>query len=568
LVLKSLIQNKNKMKKVLIILTLLFGLSLNAQINKKNTNQKNKLPHQENKITYKIPEYNPAKDYHSKAKELAERITEQDMSKHLHIIAADSMQGRETGKVGQKMAANYIAGSFFYSGLQPVVPTKDAEGPSYYQPFYLIKRSWGKAEIQTTEKKYEYLKDFYITGNTSMSGEFETDVTFVGYGIETDKYSDYKDKDVNGKAVLILAGEPKNKKGIYLSTGKSEGIDWANNWRKKASLARTKGAKLVFALQDEKDFDSFINQYSTYLKDGVLTYENGTPAVENGIFYIKGNDALKNIFKIKSRKIKKEIKRISKGKKAEIPNHLVKIFAERKIDTVKTENVVGYVEGSDKKDELIIISSHYDHIGVNPDGQINNGADDDGSGTSAVLELADAFGVGKSLGYGPRRSILFLTVTGEEKGLLGSRYYTENPLFPLANTVCDLNIDMIGRLDDAHKSNPNYVYLIGSDKLSSELHNISEEANKKFSNLSLDYKYNDENDPNRFYYRSDHYNFAKNGIPVIFYFNGVHEDYHKPTDDVEKINFKKMEKITRLVFYTAWEIANREERIKVDSNKK
>jgi len=556
------------MEKVLIVLTLLFGFSLKAQVNKKNIHKTNKSESQKEKTTYYKPQYNPATDYQSKAKELAERITEQDMSKHLHIIAADSMQGRETGKIGQKMAANYIAGSFFYSGLQPIVPIKVNDGPSYYQPFYLIKRSWGKVEIQTTDKKYEYLKDFYITGNTNMSGQFETDVVFVGYGIETDKYSDYKDKDVNGKAVLILAGEPKNKKGIYLSTGTIEGIEWANNWRKKASLARSKGAKLVFALQDEKDFDSFINQYSSYLKDGVLTYENGTPAVENGIFYFKGMDALKNIFKIKSRKIKNEIKRISKGKKTEIPDRSVKIFSERKIDTVKTENVVGYVEGSDKKDELIIISSHYDHIGVNPDGQINNGADDDGSGTSAVLELADAFGVGKSLGYGPRRSILFLTVTGEEKGLLGSRYYTENPLFPLANTICDLNIDMIGRLDDAHKNNPDYVYLIGSDKLSSQLHNISEEANKKFSNLSLDYKYNDENDPNRFYYRSDHYNFAKNGIPVIFYFNGVHEDYHKPTDDVEKINFKKMEKITRLVFYTAWEIANREERIKVDSNKK
>ncbi len=556
------------MKKILIVLTFLFGLCLNAQVNQKNTHQKNKSEHKENKITYKVPEYNPAMDYQSKAKELAERITEQDLSKHLHIIAADSMQGRETGKPGQKMAANYISGSFFYSGLQPVVPTKDAGGPSYYQPFFLIKRSWGKVEIQTAETKYEYLKDFYITGNTGMSGQFETDVTFVGYGIETDKYSDYKDKDVTGKAVLILAGEPKNKKGIYFSTGTSEGIDWANNWRKKASLARTKGAKIIFAIQDEKDFNSFINQSSTYLKNGVLTYENGTPAIENGIFYIKGMDALKNIFKIKSRKIKKEIKRISNGKKAKIPDHSVKIFSERKIDTVKTENVLGYVEGSDKKDELIIISSHYDHIGVNPDGQINNGADDDGSGTSAVLELADAFGVGKSLGYGPRRSILFLTVTGEEKGLLGSRYYTENPVFLLSNTVCDLNIDMIGRLDDTHINNPDYVYLIGSDKLSSQLHNVSEEANKKFSNLSLDYRYNDENDPNRFYYRSDHYNFAKNGIPVIFYFNGVHEDYHKPTDDVEKINFKKMEKITRLVFYTAWEIANREERIKVDSNKK
>ena len=161
-----------------------------------------------------------------------------------------------------------------------------------------------------------------------------------------------------------------------------------------------------------------------------------------------------------------------------------------------------------------------------------------------------------------------MTVSGEEKGLLGSAYYTENPVFPLSNTVCDLNIDMIGRLDENHATNTNYVYLIGSDKLSSDLHAISEEANKKYTNIELDYTFNDEKDRNRFYYRSDHYNFVKKGIPAIFYFNGVHEDYHKETDEVEKINFKKMENIARLVFFTAWELANRNDRIIINANKK
>jgi Zn-dependent M28 family amino/carboxypeptidase len=185
----------------------------------------------------------------------------------------------------------------------------------------------------------------------------------------------------------------------------------------------------------------------------------------------------------------------------------------------------------------------------------------------AVLELAQAFARARSDGFGPRRSILFMTVSGEEKGLLGSEFYTAHPVFPLQNTVANLNIDMIGRVDEAHAGNPGYIYLIGSDKLSSELHTISEEANRRFTNLQLDYKYNDPADPNRFYYRSDHYNFAKNKIPVIFYFNGTHADYHQPTDDVEKIDFNKIKKIARLVFFTAWDIANREQRIKVDSFK-
>jgi len=198
-------------------------------------------------------------------------------------------------------------------------------------------------------------------------------------------------------------------------------------------------------------------------------------------------------------------------------------------------------------------------------GKIYNGADDDGSGTVALMEIAEAFKHAVENGNGPKRSLLFLHVTGEEKGLLGSKFYVNYPIFPLENTVVDLNIDMIGRVDEAHKNKPEFVYLIGSNRLSTELHDLSEEMNSRFTNLKLDYKYNDENDPNRFYFRSDHYSFAKNNIPIIFYFNGTHEDYHKPTDTPDKINYELLAKRTQLIFYTAWEIANRAERIVVDN---
>lgn len=229
-----------------------------------------------------------------------------------------------------------------------------------------------------------------------------------------------------------------------------------------------------------------------------------------------------------------------------------------------SENVVAFIKGAEYPDEIIVISAHYDHLGIDAEGEIFNGADDDGSGTVAVMAIAEAFQKSVEEGNGPKRSILFLHVTGEEKGLLGSKYYVNFPIFPLKNTVVDLNIDMIGRTDAAHEKNPNYIYLIGSDKLSSELHNLSEEINNKFSKLKLDYTYNLESDPNRFYYRSDHYNFAKNNIPVIFYFNGTHENYHRISDTPDKINYELLAKRTQLVFYTAWEIANREKRIKVD----
>lgn len=231
---------------------------------------------------------------------------------------------------------------------------------------------------------------------------------------------------------------------------------------------------------------------------------------------------------------------------------------------VQTENVVAIIEGSTLPEEYIVISSHLDHEGIK-NGEIYNGADDDGSGSVALLEIAEAFQEAVKAGNGPKRSIIFLHVSGEEKGLLGSRYYTDNPLYPLANTVANLNIDMIGRTDPKRESdNDNYIYLIGSDRLSTELHQVSEVANKATVNLTLDYTYNAEDDPNRFYFRSDHYNFAKNNIPVIFYFNGTHADYHKPTDTVEKIRYDLLAQRAQLVFYTAWELANREQRIVVD----
>lgn len=234
-----------------------------------------------------------------------------------------------------------------------------------------------------------------------------------------------------------------------------------------------------------------------------------------------------------------------------------------KPDLNPSENVVAFIEGNEFPEEIIVISAHYDHLGMNGDA-VYYGADDDGSGTVAILEIAQAFKKAVLAGNEPKRSILFLHVTGEEKGLLGSKYYTNFPIFPLENTVTDLNIDMIGRVDVNHTNNPNFVYLIGSDRLSTELHVLSEKINDRFTQLELDYTYNSEDDPNRYYYRSDHYSFAKNNIPIIFYFNGSHTDYHKISDTPDKINYEVLAKRAQLIFYTAWEIANRENRIEVD----
>jgi Zn-dependent M28 family amino/carboxypeptidase len=240
---------------------------------------------------------------------------------------------------------------------------------------------------------------------------------------------------------------------------------------------------------------------------------------------------------------------------------------EENIDWVKTENVAAIIKGDVYPDEYIILTAHLDHVGIE-DGEIYNGADDDGSGSMALLEIAQAFKLAELDGNRPKRSIVILHVSAEEKGLLGSRYYVENPLYPIDETITNLNVDMIGRTDPTRESdNDNYIYLIGTDRLSTMLHETSEKVNRNTVNLELDYRFNAWDDPNRFYERSDHFHFAKNNIPVIFYFSGTHEDYHMPTDTPDKIRYDLLTKRARLIFHTAWEIANMDETIEVDQNK-
>lgn len=228
-----------------------------------------------------------------------------------------------------------------------------------------------------------------------------------------------------------------------------------------------------------------------------------------------------------------------------------------------SENVLAYILGSEFPEEVLVISAHYDHLGMKGE-MVFNGADDNASGTSAVMEIAEAFQAALEDGHRPKRSILFLHLTGEESGLYGSKYYVSHPVFKMENTVTNLNIDMIGRVDPKHEDKPEYIYLIGSDRLSEELHELAENVNREYFGLKLDYTFNKENDPNRFYFRSDHYNFAQNGVPVIFYFNGEHVDYHKPTDTPEKINYELLKLRAEYIFYTAWELANRPDRVAVD----
>ncbi|QJX47095.1 M28 family peptidase [Hymenobacter taeanensis] len=497
-------------------------------------------------------------------------ITQADLRQHLSILASDAYEGRETGEKGQKMAADYISQQFKALGLTG--PVQGSDNP-YLQHFTMERSTWADgATLKVGGQTYKWLTDFYGAGNSPFQNEAAIQPVFAGYGIEQDGYSDYSGLgDVKGKDLIILLGEPMNDKGTAVLGKDGQPSKWGTDYRAKAALASQKGARSVFFVDfnPNSNFEKLAARMTPYISRPSITFKDAQQAPRTTAFFVSPAVGYKMLGTTAASVTKYTAAAGKTGKPAassfKPANVLLK--APKKHEDFTTENVLGFLEGSDLKNEVLVLSAHYDHIGI-INGEVNNGADDDGSGTVTVLEMAQAFTKAKAEGHGPRRSILFLTVTGEEKGLLGSEYYTDHPVIPLESTIADLNTDMVGRTDKDHEGKGDYVYVIGSDKLSSELHTILQGANQKYTQMDLDFRYNDPEDPNRFYYRSDHYNFAKHKIPVAFFFNGVHDDYHGPGDEVEKIEFPKMEKRARLVFFTAWDLANRDKRIIVDSNKK
>lgn len=489
-------------------------------------------------------------------------LTSPSAEKHLAILASDEFEGRETGTRGAEMAANYIAGEFKKLNLKAPVNN------SYFQEVGLIETEFKVDQFQLNGKSFENFKHFYISNAASNRKINAKDIVFAGYGISTNTYNDLKGIDITGKVVLVISrGEPF-KNGISLISKTSKPSEWSQQAGKRFENLRSKNPALILAIDPELTQEVLVSRGHRHTAVMSLKNHNSITSVPADIVDLTIETANDFFKAFGTQTLQGLIQAINKSGMPASRNFNVDLNVSyvNEVKEVKGVNVMGLLEGSDLKDEVLVISAHYDHVGLNPDGpdKVFNGADDDGSGTTAVLELARAFAQAKHEGDGPRRSILFLAVVAEEKGLLGSEWYSRYPVLPLKNTVANLNIDMIGRVDPAHKDNPEYCYLIGSDKLSTQLHAISEKANATFTKLNIDYKFNDPADPDRIYYRSDHYNFAKHGIPVIFYFNGVHEDYHKESDEISKINFPLLVKRAKLVFYTAWEIVNRNDRPLVD----
>ena len=514
------------------------------------------------------------------ARTYAATIRAEELREKLTVVASDAFQGREAGQPGQKLAADYVAGQFAALGLQG--PVTGSDNP-YLQHFALLRGSTTPGGyVQVNDQRYDWLNDFFSYGPIPSPFLVPTisQPVFVGFGVEQGAYSDYAGLDVQGKDVVALMGAPEDERGRKLLKARGRPANYWDSGLRKAALARAKGARSIFLVtfaptaafrQEASQFGSSLSEPAFSLPDaGAAIIDTVSESIPPGIgVYLTSQDLGLQLAGATLPQLLGYLRALGQAGRPVRPAFeppSVTILLPQTQEKLTTENVLGYLEGTDKKDEVLVVSAHYDHLGVKHD-TIYNGADDDGSGTVAVLQLAKAFAQAKKEGHGPRRSILFVTMTAEEEGLFGSEYYTAHPVFPLANTIADLNIDMVGRTDRKHNARQHFVNIVGSDKLSSDLHRINEAANRAYTHLDLDYRYNVPGEPEHIYYRSDHYNFARRKIPVIFYTTGEHADYHKATDDVEKIEFNKLAERAQLVFYTAWELTNREARIVVDSNK-
>ncbi len=450
----------------------------------------------------------------------AKTITAADLKKHLYIVAGAEMQGREAATEGERKAAAYIENEFKRIGLQP------GNNGDYRQYFNIYQDSLLNTNLEVNGQKFQLDKDFNSNLNNIPATFAFSEALFVGSNVTNDSL---KNADLAGRLVIA-----------------------SGNVQGRSDIIRNKGAAALLTLS------------SAYPRI------NPGPRLANQTMQL-----FKRMVGPQQYTISENVLRAIAGEKFEsaktaatpvILDADVKMDIQKRTSLLQSSNVIGLLPGTDLKNEYLFITAHYDHEGKRGDSVIYYGADDDGSGTVSVIELAEAFVKAKADGKGPRRSIVFMTVSGEEKGLWGSAYYGDHPIFPLEKTTADLNIDMIGRMDPKRTvgDSTNYVYVVGDDKLSSDLRTINEAANKKYTKLELDYKFNDPKDPMRIYYRSDHYNFAKHGVPIIFYFNGTHADYHRPTDTPDKISYPLLAKRAQLVFYTAWEMANRNEMLKRD----
>jgi hypothetical protein len=485
-------------------------------------------------------------------------IDQNTLRQNLTVLASDELEGREPGTKGGELTQAFIMETLQSYGFGKMEGTEILR-----QEIYLKNASWSEVHFIVGEDKFRHMWDFLaFVGRNNDSLELQTDeVVFMGYGIDDNKYSDYRNKPkLKDKVIIIVNGEPINENGEYLITGNNQNSDWNENIQRKLDIAREQEVKCVFILENSIKDMLAANRREILRPQPVAKDENNNNFVNHAYISI---DMLKVLIS-DERKVEELLKQPQMHVNTSFAAYLSGVMI-KKFSVLEGANILGVINGGKYPNEFLTVSGHFDHVGKRGE-SIFYGADDNGSGTAALLSIGKTMMEATQAGYRPDRTILIIFLDAEEKGLVGSNYYVNNPLFPLENTLVNLNLDMLGRIDAEYQDKDKYIYVIGSDRLSKELHSLAVSVNAQYTGLILDNTFNGENDPNQYYFRSDHYNFAKNGVPAIFFFNGVHDDYHQVSDTVDKIEFDYLQNRTQLVFQLLWEIANKRERLSRDAD--
>ncbi|MGE0127460.1 MAG: M20/M25/M40 family metallo-hydrolase [Blastocatellales bacterium] len=497
-----------------------------------------------------------------------EAITAAQLKDYLYFVASDEMEGRDTPSRGLDLTAKFIAMNLSRWGVKP-----GGTDGTYLQKFALTSRRVLPEQTKAivNGQNFKIGEDFIAA---PFEGQASGQIVFVGHGymIKAKNINPYQGIDVKDKILLVASGFPKGATPQLDFRGKI-GVDFDS----PATYAQAHGAKGIIVIPNSSTITFWEQRYKASLNPSRLTMERPQQTASLPIITAseKMSAAILQGEKLDYETIKKQVSDGALNESFELSAAKQASFnVAVKVEATMTQNVVGIIEGSDPvlKNEYVAVGAHYDHVGTRTTGEgdrIFNGADDDGSGTVGTLAIAEALANGSQR---PKRSVIFVWHAGEEKGLWGSAYFADHPAVPINQIVAQLNIDMIGRSrkeGDTKPANknltgPNAIYVIGSKLMSTDLGKLSEEVNNSYLKLNFDYKYDAPDDPERFFYRSDHFNYAKKGIPIIFYFSGVHEDYHRPTDHADKIDYEKMEKVSRTIFATMWKLANAPTRPKVD----
>ena len=513
-------------------------------------------------------------------------ITIQELETHLTYLASDELEGRATGEPGLDLAAKYLAEQAARIGLEPVDENRD-----YLQEYTLVTKTQEQSSSRITIKRTNESpvivdKPLYCLNAESDTIDLSGEVVFAGYGIYSarDNYNSFENVDLEGKIVLIMSRGPMDP---VSDTSLLRNRDWddLSAWRYKLTALTMRAPKAVIMVMDPRSGYQSIEQYDSgmirYLSSSRTVKELGDqqesmiPGLAARILFIH-RDAAEEILRSSGKTMSELQHKIDQSLKPQsflVPQTRVNIYTRFEKEEKAVPNVAGLIEGSDPemRKEAIVFTAHFDHLGVNSSGAVYNGADDNASGTAALIEIGEAFvKEQKEL----KRSVLILWLSGEEIGLFGSKFYSEQPLIPLDQTIANINLDMIGTVRTARDTGFIYrekVSVLGMDSISvigghqsSELLDIHNKSTKKMG-MATDFSMNSPNHPYRYYYRSDHYNFAKNDVPVLFYSTGIHVDYHKTTDNYERINFTKLKKVTELAFLVGYKLATQQERIKVDN---